>query len=305
MKSDSRLDELNRRYGAPARIVFHSGFGGYPELVIANKYGTAEIALLGANVLSYRPTGHGPVIYRPAKRDHNRGEDFHGGIPVCWPQFGRVFSKVLPPHGFAKLMVFDVKGSRYTEDMTEVTLSLRSNEETRKLWPYDFELEYTVSVSMKLNLKLVTRNTSTVPFEFSCGFHPYFSVSERDRVIIRGLDSCRYVDARKEPLAEGVQKGDMAMNEDKDHVFTMAPALRHEYALIDPGAKRAIAMVSSGNNNTVVWNPGTAYVPADMAADDWKRMVCLEPVSDWPGAMKLAPGEKHELVAAIQATLEP
>jgi glucose-6-phosphate 1-epimerase len=304
MRAYCELDELNRRFGAPARIVFHKGFGGYPELVIANKYGTAEISLLGANVLSYRPTGHAPVIFRPAKRDHNRGEEFHGGIPVCWPQFGRMFSKTLPPHGFAKLMVFDVKESRYTEDMTEVTLSLKSSEETKKLWPYDFELEYTVSVSMKLNLKLVTRNTSKEPFEFSCGLHPYFAVADRNRVTIRGLDGCSYVDARSEPFAEGVQQGDMPMNEDKDHVFAVKPAPRHEYAMIDPVARRAIAMVSSGNNNTVVWNPGTAYVLADMSKDDWRRMICLEPVSDWPGALKLKPGETYELVAAIQSTLE-
>ena len=82
--------QLNSRYGAPGRIVFRAGFAGYPEVVLANKYGTAEIALLGANVLSYRPTGHSPVLFRPAKRDYNRGESVHGGLPVCWPQFGRL-----------------------------------------------------------------------------------------------------------------------------------------------------------------------------------------------------------------------
>ena len=66
------IDELNRRYGAPGRIVFRTGFAGYPEVVLANKFGTAEISLLGANVLSYRPTGHSPVLFRPAKRDYNR-----------------------------------------------------------------------------------------------------------------------------------------------------------------------------------------------------------------------------------------
>ena len=39
---------MNMRYGAPGRIVFRKGFAGYPEVVLANKYGTAEIALLGA-----------------------------------------------------------------------------------------------------------------------------------------------------------------------------------------------------------------------------------------------------------------
>ena len=93
------IEELTRNYGAPGRIAFRTGFAGYPEVVIASKYGTAEIALLGATVLSYRPTGHSPVLFRPAKTDHNRSESFHGGIPLCWPQFGRMFDKSLPGHG--------------------------------------------------------------------------------------------------------------------------------------------------------------------------------------------------------------
>ena len=43
------VNELNSRYGAPGRIVFREGFAGYPNAVIASKYGTAEIALLGGN----------------------------------------------------------------------------------------------------------------------------------------------------------------------------------------------------------------------------------------------------------------
>ena len=77
------IEQLNSRYGAPGRIVFRSGFAGYPNAVIANKYGSAEVALLGGNVLSYRPTGHSEVLFRPAKRDYNRGDGVHCGIPVC------------------------------------------------------------------------------------------------------------------------------------------------------------------------------------------------------------------------------
>ena len=42
------IDELNAKFGAPGRIVFRRGFAGYPCAVLANRYGTAEIALLGA-----------------------------------------------------------------------------------------------------------------------------------------------------------------------------------------------------------------------------------------------------------------
>ena len=295
--------ELNSRFGAPGRIVFHEGFAGYPEVVIAGKYGSAEVALLGANVLSYRPTGHSPVIFRPAKRDYNRGEAFHGGIPVCWPQFGNRFSKDLPQHGFARLMVFEVRGTEYSEDMTEVTLGLRSDAETRKLWPHDFDLEVKISVSMKLNLSLVTRNTGKEPFDFSCGFHPYLLVRDRDAVSVRGLDGTGFFNGVTGKPDER-QEGDLRMDRAADHIFNLPAAVKHEFALVDPGLGRAIALVSSGNAKTVVWNPGPEGRLPDFEADDWRRFVCVEPVSDWPGGGTLAPGVTHELAAAIQSQID-
>ena len=297
-------EQLNARFGAPGRIVFRDGFAGYPVAVLASKYGSAEIALLGGNVLSYRPTGHAEVLFRPAKRDYNRGDGVHCGIPVCWPQFGNRFSKDLPQHGFARKMVFEVRGTEYSEEMSELTLGLKSDEETKKLWPHDFDLELKVSVSMKLNLKLTTTNTGSEPFGFSCGFHPYFLLRDRNGATVRGLDGCAYIDASGPKPAEGVQSGDIAVTKEYDHIFAMPQAPKHEFAILDAGLKRAIALVSSGNGKTVVWNPDTAYVVDDHTPDDWKRFVCVEPVSDWPDGRTLQPGEKHELLAAIQANMK-
>lgn len=297
------IDELNRRYGAPGRIAFRKGFGGYPEAVLAGRYGTAEIALLGGSTLSYRPTGHSQVLFRPAKRDHRRGESFHGGIPVCWPQFGKLAIKGMAPHGFAKVMVFDVRGTAYSEEMTEITLGLRSNGETRALWPYDFDLELKISVSMKLNLTLTTKNTGSTPFEFSAGFHPYFLVRDRDAVSVRGLDGCPYVYA--EDMSEHVMSGDLKMDRATDHVFTLPKAPKHEFALLDPGLGRAVAVASGGSGAAVVWNPGPGAGINDLEADDWRRFVCLEPVTSWPGPLApLAPGETSVLVAAVQSVAD-
>jgi glucose-6-phosphate 1-epimerase len=296
-------EKLNQRYGAPGRIAFRQGLGGYPEVVLANKYGTAEISLLGANVLSYRPTGQSPVVFRPAKRDYARGDSLHGGIPVCWPQFGRLAIDGMVGHGFARFMVFDVRGTTYSEEMTEIVLGLRSTPETKSLWPHDFDLQLTVTVSMKLNLALTTKNTGEKPFDFTAGFHPYFLVRDRPAVTVRGLDGCAYIDARD--MGEHVLAGDLSLQTETDHVFTLKPALKHECVLVDPGLKRAIALVSTGDANTVVWNPGPVEKLPDLAADDWRRFVCVEPVTAWPKAQKsLPPGESASLMAAIQATVE-
>lgn len=301
---NASVETLNSCYGAPGRIVFRDGPAGCPSVLIANKYGSAEISLWGANVLDYRPTGVGPVIFRPAKRDYQRGDSVHAGIPVCWPQFGNRFSAELPQHGFARKSVFEVRGTEYSEEKTEVVLGLKSDDETRRAWPRDFDLEYTVSVTMKLNLSLATTNTGKEPFAFSCGFHPYLLVGERDRSRVRGLDGLIYFDGVVgEP--DQAQSGDLALDHDVDHIFAMPTSPKHEYALVDEAAGRATAVVSSGNDAAVVWNPGPGGKLPDLAPEDWRKFVCVEPVSDWPGGRTLAPGERHVLAASIQCTLKP
>ena len=200
-------------------------------------------------------------------------------------------------------MVFEVRGTEYSEEMTEVTLGLRSDEETKRLWPHDFDLELKVSVSMKLNLALKTTNTGAEPFDFSCGFHPYFLLRERNAVTVRGLDGCTFFNGL-EGKPEGPQQGDLKADHEVDHIFDLKASPKHEFAIIDPGLGRAIALVSSGNTKTVVWNPDTASVMVDHTADDWRKFLCVEPVSDWPGGGTLAPGASHELLAAIQASLK-
>ncbi len=297
------IEELNKRYGAPGRIVFRPGHCGFPEVVLANQYGTAEIALYGANVLSYRPTGHAPVVFRPSRRDYRPGESFHGGIPLCWPQFGNRMNPDLPQHGFARTMPFEVRGTQYSEEMTEITLALTSSDETKKLFPYDFDLEVKITVSMKLNLRLTTKNVGKAAFEFTAGFHPYFLVRERDGVTVKGLDGVPYVQA--DMMTDHVQTGDLEMTTETDRVFALPAAPKHEFALLDNGLRRAIALVGSGHASLVVWNPGPDVAIPDFEADDWRKFVCVEPVTHWPKALKLLePGEKHEFLVAIQASAE-
>lgn len=296
------IEQLNARFGSPGRIVFRNGHCGYPEVVLANKFGTALVALLGGNVLSYRPTGHPETLFRPSKRDYNRADSFHGGIPVCWPQFGNRFSDALPQHGFARKMPFFVRSSVYSDEMTEITLALVSDEATRSLWPHDFELELKITVSMKLNLKLTTVNTGKTEFCFSCGFHPYLLLGERDQAAIKGLDGLEYIEGFSGERSR--QAGDLAMDKNANLVFELPSAPKHEFAVMDSRLKRALALVSAGNGRLVVWNPGPDGRIADFDRDSWRQFVCVEPVSDWPGGRTLAPGGTYELCAAIQSSLE-
>ena len=297
-------EELNRRYGAPGRIVFRDGPQGAPIVAIANQYGSAEISLFGAQVLSYKPTGNHPVLYTPKDIAFGPDKADHGGIPVCWPWFGKNGPEGSYGHGFARRSLWRVAGSEYSEDITEVTLALDCTEETKKLWPHDFELQLKISVSMKLNMGLKTTNTGTEPFEITEGFHPYFLVRDRDAVTVRGLDGCAFCDARKTRVTDSVWTGDLEFNTEYDHVFTVTKC---EFAIIDPGLRRAIAIASRGNAKLVCWNPGAVDLPdRNLGADDWRKFVCVEPATLFKedASITVKPGESHELLMAVQSVPE-
>ena len=199
-------------------------------------------------------------------------------------------------------MPFSVAGTQYSEEMTEITLALESSPETKEIWPHDFRIEAKFSVSMKLNLELTVINTGKEPFSYSAGFHPYIVAGDRDGCSVRGVDGCSYVNA--EDMSTHVLSGDLAMDSARDLVFSLPDALKHEAVLMDGSLGRAVALASSGNTRLVVWNPGPEGKLADFEPDDWKKFVCVEPVTAWPqSTASLAPGEKEKLSVAIQSTL--
>ena len=157
---------------------------------------------------------------------------------------------------------------------------------------------------MKLNLGLKTTNADDVPFEITEGFHPYFLVRDRDAVTVRGLEGCSFCDARKSHEPNAVWTGDLVFNSDYDHVFTVK---KNEFAILDPGLRRAIAIASRGNVKLVCWNPGPGNLPnRNLGPDDWRKFICVEPATLFKenATIRIEPGESHELLMAIQAIPE-
>jgi len=282
--------------------VFRPSRHGSPIAVLANQYGSAEVALLGAQTISYRPTGNPPVLWMPRAYDeHPAGAEIHGGIPVCWPWFARCGEPGSKMHGIARYAVWRVKGSEYSEDVTEVVFALESSEETRRLWPHDFALELKVSVSMKLTLTLTVRNTGKEPFRATEGFHPYLLVRERDDTEVIGVDGLPLVNTAN-PVEKSVWTGNLRVREGGSKVFD---AEKFQYVLMDHGLDRAIAVVSRGNRRLVVWNPGVERADdvAAFGAEGWRHFVCVEPCSTPRDVeYELKPGETHALMMAVQST---
>lgn len=145
---------------------------------ISNLNVTAQIKHLGAELFSLK--------------NHDNKEFIWEGNPAFWAKHSPVLFPIvgtlknnryhyqgkeyyLSRHGFAREMEFQL--IKKTEE--SATLSLASSTETRKIYPFDFELQICYSLEEnKLNIdyKVINNNDSIIPF--SIGAHPAFALAK-------------------------------------------------------------------------------------------------------------------------------
>ena len=193
MNASYDITMLNRDFGVPGRIAFRPGPCGEPIVVLVEEHGACEVAIYGANVLSYRPTGHSPVLW--IAKDFMStpdGKAIRGGIPVCWPWFGAHPDGAGSSHGFARTARWNLLKTDYDSYSTSVTLLLEDSTGTRALWPHAFRLELKVSVGANLKVTLTTTNTGSEPFAITEALHSYFRVKDVRETKVSGYrEPCR------------------------------------------------------------------------------------------------------------------
>jgi len=255
------------------------------DIVLSNRYGRVSVSLMGGQVLSYVPTGEADVLFRPADMDFRPGRGMHGGIPVCWPWFGRYGEPGSRMHGLVRYCRWTCAEVTNGVDVSRAVLTLASSDETRKLWPHDFSLRYAIELGPGLALALEAENTGKEPFDVTAGFHPYFNVGDPARAVVSGLVEpvrvCPGIDGGRPTLSGG------------------------RYVLQEDNVSSAVEITAEGERKLIVWNPGPGWQPNDgadcnLAAGDWRRFVCVEPaVIGRESAIRLAPGGRHTLKMAV------
>ncbi|MEE0400977.1 MAG: aldose 1-epimerase family protein [Christensenellales bacterium] len=81
-------------------------------------------------------------------------------------------------HGFAR----DMEHALLNQTARELTFELRSSDETRAVWPYDFALRTTFSLEgRRVRHAVSVRNTGKETLRFGLGFHPGFTLPFDDK----------------------------------------------------------------------------------------------------------------------------
>jgi glucose-6-phosphate 1-epimerase len=244
----------------------------------------AKIYLFGANCVSWiQPSGDDVLYVRPdAKFDCSK--PIAGGIPICFPQFG-MNGPLAQQHGFARNMLWEPIGTSADANPDDpepsVMFSLKASEETRKVWDFDFECTYEVTLRRdKLKIEFCVRNNAEdllKELEFTSALHTYIEcvdASDSEKVFANGkLKNKKYMDKavdNKNPPTNVYDRDTVTFGKKLvDSIFLNTEA---EMLLsVGSGAKVSIEN-TSGWRDFVIWNPYDTLVPIDT----WKSFACVE-----------------------------
>ena len=275
---------------------------------IENEYLTAQIDDMGAQLHSLVTKDDGYEYLWQGNPDI-----WYGQAPVLFPVIGQLFEDKfryngkeypLAKHGFARKMLFeaaDVEGAR-------AVFILRSNDETRGMFPFEFEFAVCFElVGRAIKVTHTVTNLDDKTLYFCCGAHPGFNCAIGDYLEFEESEEGAQVEKiDKENIIIGT-KFDVELEEGKR--LRLTPDLFAEDALIFSELNSNVVVLGSDNSERTVrfdfgdapfhgfWaNPNAPYVciePWYGVNDDRIR---YEDVSQKRGIQSLEPEESFDLV---------
>ncbi|MBQ8568432.1 MAG: aldose 1-epimerase family protein [Oscillospiraceae bacterium] len=212
-------------------------------------------------------------------------------------------------HGFARDSEFQL--AELTEN--KVSFKLVSDDDTRKLYPYDFE--FTVSYQLwggKVTCTFSALNTGDKVMHCFIGGHPafncpmaegesfddYYVKYEKSETVIQELP-----DGRKITVADNTDTVNITRELFANDVFMKDSPESSEISLIGRKSGRGIRVCYDNGGCIAVWSPAT----------DKASFVCLEPwssvpvycdrteeLTEMPHALKIQPEEKYDFEFTIE-----
>src|SRR5215470_209770 len=208
METMRAVDELESRFGIEGVAKICEGNGGLPRITITGSHANGEIYLHGAQVTSWKPTGNDEILFLSTRSRWQEGQAIRGGIPICFPWFrAKPDDPKAPAHGFARTRSWQIDSIVEEGTGVVVSMSIESDEQTRRWWPADFRLLHRVMFDTELTLELVCINTGITDLRFEEASHTYNRVGDVSNVRLHGLDSVQFLDNTDSNRAK-VQRGD-------------------------------------------------------------------------------------------------
>jgi galactose mutarotase-like enzyme len=184
------------------------------------------------------------LLYLEEATFNDRTTSVRGGIPILFPICGQLEGDQyrwnsreykMKPHGFARNLPWEVIRTD-SNDKASITIRLLSNEQTRAQFPLDFELRFTYT--LKGNQLVIDQeyiNLSEFAMPVYAGFHPYFKVGDKSKLIYHTNSTLYldYADKSIKPFGRSFDMSDVSvarllLNHTNNEILFEDPALKHK-----------------------------------------------------------------------------
>ena len=256
------------------------------EYIIKDNSGNYAVILpeKGATVIQFVSNGV-DVFYKDIENLESP-ERPRCGIPFLFPVFGRTPEDSIYPmeiHGFGHTSVWNV----ISEAEDTLKLQLTSNDETKKVYPFEFRVELIFSIADgRLTIQQTYENIDNKVMPYAFGFHPYFAVNPTtaEVKVNAGLEMDMQTGQPK-PFDNRMVK--LVFPEGAPESGAFFVQAKGEAVIYD-GKKEICMEFDDSFNRLVLW------------AVAGKEFLCVEPINSSPNGLvtgdcyTLAPGEKKE-----------
>jgi len=226
------------------------------------------------------------------------GTALRGGIPICWPWFGNhPEDPAKPAHGFARTRFWELVSGDLVGKVATIVFKLVPDEETKALFPYDFELTATIRIADKLRVKLQMRNTGEESYQVSSALHTYLSLGDIERIQLEGVKGSHYVDQLSDDKEPVYQEKNLQIKGEVDRIYqSMSSVL-----IRDLDRFRSVFVDKAGSRSTVVWNPWKEKSKEikDLPDKAYREFVCVECANAGTDRPTLRPNGSHTLETVI------
>lgn len=282
--------------GGAVRVTM---LGERPGWRVETAQASAEVSAYGGQVLAWRPSDQTEDVFWQTSQPRSAPAPLRGGVPVCWPWFGRrEDAPDLPAHGVVRTQAWRLTDARIeTDGVVAMTLVPEGGAVD------GLELTQELRIGRTFEQTLVSENLGEVPLLLTQALHSYFHVGDALAAEVDGLDGHDYLDKFEHYAALRRQRGPWSLYDPRDpgrsdRIYVDAPG---RYALRDPAFGRTLRLTSAGSRSLVVWNPGEAGGRAmDDVGDGWRAFVCVEVANAGTDRVTLAPGTSHRLSQRIE-----
>jgi galactose mutarotase-like enzyme len=245
----------------------------YLTYVLSDSEAISQITVVperGGIILLWKIQGQ-DILYLDKERFSKPEMSIRGGVPILFPICGNIHDNTyiyrdrtytLKQHGFARDLPWEVT-QQGTDNCASLTITLKSNKQTLLVYPFDFQLDFTYELkgnSLTIRQKYTNKSEKKMPFSF--GFHPYYYVPDKSKVIF-DIPSSEYQDQATQKVASY----DGTFNFDQDEIDVGFQSLTRSLAtMTDDHRKLKLVLSWSDIYSTFVF---------------WtlkgKDYVCLEP----------------------------